>query len=123
MKQIMYYEEPINVLMATGYHDGYYWDMNAVVEFRGETYSMYDAGSGSGYIPNCRAIQKGPLDRLYGTEQDDIDEDEWDYMESTIWQLVDSFVESGAKTSWEYLEDDNWEPTFLIDGVKTEVED
>lgn len=121
MKQIMYNEEPINVLTAMGYNDGYYWDMNAVVEFRGDTYSMYDAGSGSGYIPNCRAIQKGLLYRLYGAEQDDvIDEDEWDYLEDAIYCLVYAFIESGAKTSWEQLEDDDWNQKTLIDGIEKE---
>ena len=122
MKQIMFDGEPINVLSATGYHDGYYWDMNATVEFRGNLYSMYDAGSGSGYIPNCCAIQKGPLDRLYGTEQGDIDEDEWDYLESTIEGLIYMFIVSGAEESFERLEDDYFEATILVDGVEKEVD-
>ena len=48
MKEIMYGDETVKVLAASGYNDGYYWDMNAKIEFKGETYSLFDAGSGSG---------------------------------------------------------------------------
>lgn len=124
MKQIMYNNETINVLEATGYNDGYYWDMNAEIEFRGETYSLYDAGSGSGYVPICSAIKKGALERLYGEEQYDIDEDEWDYFERSIVRLLNKFIESEAKTSWESMEDDDWwNMKVLVDGVEIETED
>lgn len=124
MKQIMYNDEIINVLEATGYDDGYYWDMNATIEFEGEIYSMYDGGSGSGYIPCCSAITKAPFDRLYGEEQGYIDEDEWEYLESAIVKLLNEFFDSGAETSWECMEDDDsWHMKVLVDGVEIETED
>ena len=119
MKEIMYDEnEKIKVLEASGYYDGYYWDMNAKIEFRGETYSLFDAGSGSGYILCCSGITKCDFDRLYGEEQGEIEEDEWDYFESTIRRLLDNFIESGAKEKWEIQQDDDWHDHILIDGVE-----
>ena len=51
MKEIMYGDETVKVLEASGYNDGYYWDMNAKIEFKGETYSnktlpAYPSGDG-----------------------------------------------------------------------------
>ena len=116
MKEIMWGDEKITVLEASGYNDGYYWDMNAKIEYKGETYQLFDAGSGSGYTPCCRAITKCKFDRLYGEEQNQIDDDDWDYFESTIIGLLSSFIESGAEESFEYREDDLWNPHILVDG-------
>ena len=124
MKEIMYDEnEKIKVLEASGYHDGYYWDMNAKIEFKGEIYSLFDAGSGSGYILCCSGITKCDFDRLYGEEQGEIEEDEWWYFERTIRRLLDNFIESGAKEKWEIQQDDDWNDHILIDGVEVETED
>lgn len=38
----------INVIKSSGYNDGYYWDMNAMVIFDGNLYTIIDSGSGSG---------------------------------------------------------------------------
>lgn len=115
MKEIMCKGEKITILEASGYHDGYYWDMNAMIEFRGETYQLYDAGSGSGYIPCCSAITKYEFDRLYGEEQSKIDEDDWDYVEDTIIELLNNFIDSGAESSWESYKDDDWHIHILVD--------
>ena len=122
MKEIMYGDETVKVLAASGYNDGYYWDMNAKIEFKGETYSLFDAGSGSGYIPCCSGITKCDFDRLYGEEQHEIDESDWNYFEDTIRTLLSEFVESCAKESWESQEDDDFDMHILIDGVEQEGE-
>ena len=118
MKEFMYGDETVKVLEASGYNDGYYWDMNAKIEFKGETYSLFDAGSGSGYDLCCSGITKCNFDRLYGEEQHEIDESVWDYFEDTIRTLLGEFVESCAKESWEFQEDDDWNTHILIDGVE-----
>lgn len=120
MKEIMFNNEPVKVLSATGYHDGYYWDMNAKVEFRGETYSMYDAGSYSGWIKPCSAVTKEPFERLYGAEQKtiELDNDEWEYVEGMICELLTKFIEFEAKTSWEVSGD--FKRHVLVDGVEIE---
>lgn len=123
MKEFMFNDETVKVIEATGYHDGYYWDMSASIEFRGEFYSLYDAGSGSGYIGCCSGITKHPFKRLYGEEQEIIKEDEWGYFESVIRDLLNEFINSGAKTSWEITEDDCWNDHVLVDGVEQEVEE
>ena len=123
MKEIMFNNETIKVLHATGYHDGYYWDMNAKVEFGGETYQLYDAGSGSGYIPCCSGITKVPFDRLYGEEQGIIEEEDWDYFEDVIYDLLCKFINSGAKESWEVVETGWDDHHVLIDGVEQKTEE
>lgn len=124
MKEIMYDEnEKIKVLEASGYNDGYYWDMNAKIEFKGEIYSLFDAGSGSGYILCCSGITKCDFDRLYGEEQREIEEDEWWYFERTIRHLLDNFIKSGAKEKWEIQQDDDYNDHILIDGVEVEIID
>lgn len=120
MREIEFGGETIKVLEATGYDDGYYWDMNAKIEFGGETYSIVDAGSVSGYVPHVEIIIKdSSIKRLYGEEQGEIDEDEWDYFESAICRILSSFIESGAKISWECQEeDDSWDTYVLVDGLR-----
>ena len=118
MKEIMYGDETVKVLAASGYNDGYYWDMNAKIEFKGETYSIFDVGSGSRYILCCRGITKCDFDRLYGEEQYKIDESDWDCFEDTILFLLGNFIESCATESWESQEDDEWNTHILIDGVE-----
>ena len=122
MKEIMWGDEKITALKASGYNDGYYWDMNAKILYNGDLYQMYDAGSGSGYIPCHRAIMKGEFDRLYGEEQGQIDEDEdWDYLEDTIIVLLNNFIESGAESSWECYNDDHWDTHILMRQEKKTV--
>lgn len=124
MREIMFGGETINVLEAAGYNDGYYWDMNAKIEFRGDTYRLLDGGSGSGWIPHCEVITKCDFERLYGEEQGEIDEYEWAYFERTIRNLLCKFIESGAEKSWECREyEDNWDTYVLVDGVKIEEGD
>ena len=123
MKEFMYGDETVKVLEASGYNDGYYWDMNAKIEFKGETYSLFDAGSGSGYILCCSGITKCDFDRLYGEEQNEIDEDGWDYFENVICYLLGEFIDSCAKESWESHDDDYWNTHILIDGVEQEQEE
>lgn len=115
MKEIMWGDEKITVLEASGYYDGYYWDMNAKILYNGDLYQLCDAGSRSDYIPCCSAITKYEFDRLYGEEQGQIDENNWDYFESTIIGLLSSFIESGAKNSWESHEYDYWNTYILVD--------
>ena len=107
----------IKVLGATGYNDGYYWDMNAVVEYDGDIYHIMDCGSGSGYIPCSSGVVKGEFDRLYGEEQHDIDEDEFDYFARQIVTLLNAFIDSGAKKSLG-IQDDFREMHVYIDGEK-----
>lgn len=122
MKEIMYGDETVKVLEASGYNDGYYWDMNAKIEFKGETYSLFDAGSGSGYMLRCSGITKCDFDRLYGEEQNEINESDWNLFEDSIRTLLGEFIESCAKESWESQEDDDYHMHILIDGVEQEVE-
>ena len=121
MKEIKFRDETIKVLEAAGYNDGYYWDMNATVEFRGELYHIVDGGSGSGYIPCFTAIKKGELDRLYGEEQGYIDDDKWNWFERAICRLMTLFIESGAETSYSCQGDSFWDVHVFIDGVELEV--
>lgn len=107
----------IKVLEATGYNDGYYWDMNAVVEYDGDIYHIVDCGSGSGWIPCSSGVVKGEFDRLYGEEQHDIDEDELDYIRWPVVTLLNTFIDSGAKKSLE-IQDDFLETRVYIDGEK-----
>ena len=97
--------------------------MNAEIEFKGETYSLFVAGSGSGYILCCSGITKCDFDRLYGEEQHEIDESDWEYFEDTIRFLLGEFVESCAKESWESHDDDDFNTHILIDGVEQEEEE
>lgn len=69
-------EKPIKVLSASGYDDGYYWDMNATVEYDGFIYNIIDAGSGSGYITEMYSVIKGDFERLFGEEQKPLDTDD-----------------------------------------------
>ena len=107
----------IKVFEVTGYNDGYYWDMNAVVEYDGDIYHIVDCGSGSGYIPCSSGVVKGEFDRLYGEEQHEIDEDEVDYFANHIVTLLNAFIDSGAKKSWE-IQDDFREMHVYIDGER-----
>lgn len=112
-------EKPIKVLSVSGYDDGYYWDMNAVVEYDGSTYNIIDAGSGSGWVAEMHAVIKGDFERLFGEEQTPLDTDDVDdinYFEETIVTLLGKFFESGAKEKWEYFEDDDWHTHIKIDG-------
>ena len=96
--------------------------MNAKIEFKGETYSLFDAGSGSGYMLRCSGITKCDFDRLYGEEQHEINEYDWDRFEDSICTLLGKFIESCAKESWESQEDDDYHMHILIDGVEQEGE-
>lgn len=126
MKEIMFGEEKITVLEASGYDDGYYWDMNATIMYDGDCYHLFNFGSGSRYIPCCSGIKKGTFDRLYGEEQISIDDDDnlWESIEAMIIELLDNFIHSGAESSWESQENDDWScgTDILIDGEKVNEE-
>ena len=112
-------EKPIKVLSASGYDDGYYWDMNAVVEYDGATYHIIDAGSYSGWILMTQAVIKGDFERLFGEKQEPLDVenvDDINYIENTIVTLLGKFFKSGAKEKWESFEDDDWNIHIKIDG-------
>lgn len=111
----------IKVLEASGYNDGYYWDMNAVIEYDGDVYHVVDTGSGSGYILCASGVVKGEFDRLYGETQIDFNDcSESDYLTSAIMSLMDSFIRSGAKESLEFSDDDNFHTRIYIDGKEVE---
>ena len=119
-------EKPIKVLNASGYNDGYYWDMNAVVEYDGITYHILDAGSGSGWILTMQAVVKGDFERLFGEEQKEFDicsfdDYETEYFEKVIVTLLTKFLESGAKEKWECFDDDDWNTHIKIDGEEIET--
>lgn len=122
MKEMKFGEETIKILAVTGYDDGYYWDYNATIEFRGEIYHLLDVGSGSGYISCFRGVKKGDFDRLYGEEQVDLwdFDDDMESVENVISSLMSAFIEYGAKESLEFDEDDWYEPTIILDGVELE---
>ena len=112
-------EKPIKVLSVSGYDDGYYWDMNAVVEYDGATYHIIDAGSYSGWILMTQAVVKGDFERLFGEKQEPLDVenvDDINYIENTIVTLLGKFFKSGAKEKWESFEDDDWNIHIKIDG-------
>lgn len=112
-------EKPIRVLSVSGYDDGYYWDMNAVVEYDGATYHIIDAGSYSGWILMTQAVIKGDFERLFGEKQEPLDVenvDDINYIENTIVTLLGKFFKSGAKEKWESFEDDDWNIHIKIDG-------
>ena len=119
-------EKPIKVLSASGYDDGYYWDMNATVEYDGFIYNIIDAGSGSGYITEMHSVIKGDFERLFGEEQKSLDTDNIDdinYFEEAIVTLLGRLFESGAKEKWEYFEDDdNYHTHIKIDGEEIGIE-
>lgn len=119
-------EEEITVLSATGYHDGYYWDMSATVVYNDIEYSIQDAGSGSGYVPHYSSISiNGPKKLLQSCENKEINENDWwhswDYIEDTICKLLDDFLTRGCKESLEYIEAGScWNLEVHIDGKRVE---
>ena len=124
-------EGDIKVLSASGYNDGYYWDMSATILYNDVEYSIQDAGSGSGYVPHYSSISvDGPkklvtLMQLCESEEidEDDDSDDWEYIESTICSLLDEFLERKCKESLEYIEaDGNWDLELHVDGQKVEEE-
>ena len=111
----------VNILYVSGCNDGYYWDMNAVVEYDGEIYHICDAGSGSGYILSHSFVKKGDFARLYGEKQSEIDfDDEADseYVINTVANLLTEFLNTGAKESLELNEDDDYNDHIFVDGVE-----
>lgn len=115
-------EKCINVVKSSGYNDGYYWDMNATVIFDGSLYTIIDSGSGSGYPLCYRAIKKGEIARLYGHEQlEDLDELE-DFIDK-IPYFLRKFINSGAKESWENIQDEDYDFHTSVDGKEVRIHD
>lgn len=105
----------INVIKSSGYNDGYYWDMNATVIFNGNIYTIIDSGSKSGWNLCYTGVKKGNLDRLYGHDQlEDLDELE-DFIDE-IPELLRKFINSGAKESWEDIQDEDFDYHISVDG-------
>lgn len=101
-------EEEITVLSATGYHNGFYWDMSATILYNDVEYSIQDAGSGSGYVPHYSSISVNEPKKLVACEGEAINDDnDWDYIEGTIRDLLYDFLDRGCKESLEYIESDN----------------
>ena len=122
MKEFMYGDETVKVLEATEYGDIHYWGMKAKIEFKGETYSLFGSNFYSGNILWRNFIAKCDFNRLYGEEQNEIDEAEWDYFKNVIRNLLGKFIDSCAKESWESYADICWNTHTLIDGVEQEEE-
>lgn len=105
----------INIIKSSGYNDGYYWDMNATVIFNGNIYTIIDSGSESGWDLCYTGVKKGNLDRLYGHDQlEDLDELE-DFI-NEIPELLRKFINSGAKESWEDIQDEDFDYHISVDG-------
>nr|WP_296955270.1 hypothetical protein [uncultured Mediterraneibacter sp.] len=103
MREIMFNGEKVTIVKASSGGDYHYWDTNAIIIFRGETYRLYDIGSASGCYPPCsRGVRKGEFNRLFGDAQRRWDDtvDDWEEMDALIISLLTSFVESGAKEDW-----------------------
>lgn len=115
-------EEEITVLSATGYHDGYYWDMSATILYNDVEYSIQDAGSYSGYVPHYSSISVNGPKKLVACEGEAIDKVDyndpwdWDYIEDTIRDLLYDFLDRGCKESLEYIESGE----VHVDGQKVE---
>ncbi len=105
----------INVIKSSGYNDGYYWDMNATVIFNGNIYTINDDGSTSGWDLCYRGVKKGKLDRLYGHEQLENFDELKDFIDE-IPKLLRKFINSGAKESWEDIQDEDYNFHISVDG-------
>ena len=125
-------EGDVTILSASGYNDGYYWDMSATILYKDVEYSIQDAGSGSGYVPHYSSISvDGPkklVTLMQLCESEEIDEDDnsedWEYIECTICSLLDEFLKRKCKESLEYIEaDNNWDLEIHVDGQKVEEEE
>lgn len=129
MKTIEYGDDKIYVKSASGYHDGYYWDMSATVVYKDVEYSIQDAGSGSGYVPTYSSISvDGPCKLcsiMQLCESEELTEyDDWDYIERTILELMSCFEEYHCKKSYELIEGDHfWEEEIHVDGEKIDNEE
>lgn len=116
--------DEITVISASGYHDGYYWDMSVKIIYNSMEYSVQDAGSYSGYVPHYSSISiNGPKKLIQSNESKTINENDWDweYIEGTIIDLLDDFSKYECKESLEYIENDScWNLEVHVDGKKVE---
>ena len=109
----------VRVLEAAGYNDGYYWDMDAVVEIEGKEYTVQEAGSGSGYIPIYESMSVNGPCKLTGVERTEIrDKGEEEYFMGAIKSIAESFFSYGATDSYEYCDDTYGESSVHVDGKK-----
>ena len=107
----------INVIKSSGYNDGYYWDMNAMVIFDGSMYTIIDGGSRSGWDLCYTGVKKGKLDRLYNHEHEQLENlDELKDFIDEIPELLRKFINSGAKESWEDIQDEDYRYHTSVDG-------
>lgn len=115
----------VRVLEASGYHDGYYWDMCATVEIDGDEYYIQDAGSGSGYNPIFQSMSKNGPCKLTGVELTPVDEGDgdWGYIFGAIEDIAEAFFANNAKESYEYYDDTYGDYSTHVDGVKIDSSD
>ena len=127
----------IDIITAAGYHDGYYWDMSATVLYKGDYYSVHDAGSGSGYIPGFYACEKLDVEEkpdglhilkptratLMTLCEDEIkDSEDFDegYIYNTIIMALNDFESLGCCKSFERVEGEHFNNELYVDGKKVE---
>ena len=113
----------VRVLEASGYNDGYYWDMSATVEIDGDEYCIQDAGSGSGWIPIFQSMSKNGPCKLTGVELKPVDINkgnisDWDYIFDAIEEIAEAFFVNNAKVSYEHYDDLSRDYSTYIDGIK-----
>ena len=60
MKEFMYGDETVKVLEASGYNDGYYWDMNAKIESLPLNSSLANANADKTVITNDSSVEMRP---------------------------------------------------------------
>ena len=123
----------IDIITAAGYHDGYYWDMSATVLYKGEYYSIQDAGSGSGYVPFFNACEKldteekpdglhilkptgATIMSLCENEVECSEDFDEDYVYSTIMYALEKFEELGCYKSYERSEGAHFNDELNVDG-------
>lgn len=100
-------EETATIISGAGYNDGYYRECSATVIYNDVEYSIQDAGSGSGYIPDYSSISiNGPkklvsIMQLCENHLDDIDIDEQGYLCDVVVSMLEAFFEHGCKESYE----------------------
>ena len=109
----------VRVLEAAGYNDGYYWDMDAVVEIEGKEYTVQDAGSGSGYIPIYESMSVNGPCKLTGVERTEIrDKSEEEYFMDAIKYIAERFFLNDATDSYECCDDTYGHVSVHVDGKK-----
>jgi len=123
-------EETCYIQSAKGSNDGYYWDCVVNVIYNDEEYYIQDAGSYSGWIPHFRSVSIEGSRKLTGvqlieipTEDEEHINDEYDYIESVVKELMTTFFKEGCKSYYEESEGSGFNYEITIDGIREEKED